>query len=166
MHNFFAILLVVGIICSTLVCSAVDDNIGYSVLLTEAATNKGAVCLDGSPARYYINPSSTNPYKFAMFIQGGGWCSGLYNSNGDGFDSCWDRTHERFGSTKNDPNTHDLNVPFLENNPISNPLLYSWTKIFVRYCDGASFSGDVTEPLQHNKDTNKYLFFRGKRILD
>nr|CAB3475066.1 unnamed protein product [Digitaria exilis] len=39
---------------------------------------------------------------------------------------------------------------------------YNWNKVFVRYCDGASFSGDAED---EDQDGNK-LQFRGLRIWD
>ncbi|KAH9320731.1 hypothetical protein KI387_015370, partial [Taxus chinensis] len=36
---------------------------------------------------------------------------------------------------------------------------YNWNRVFVRYCDGSSFTGDVEEVNQVTK-----LHFRGKRI--
>ena len=43
------------------------------------------------------------------------------------------------------------------------PDFYSWNRVFVRYCDGASFAGDS----QHgDQDGNGKLFFRGRRIWE
>ncbi len=40
-----------------------SDNIGHRVLLTDAAKNNGAVCLDGSPGEYYFaNGTESNKY--------------------------------------------------------------------------------------------------------
>ena len=45
----------------------------------------------------------------------------------------------------------------------TNPLMYNWNKIELRYCDGASVSGDKTTPTKVGNDT---LHFRGRSILD
>ena len=50
-------------------------------------------------------------------------------------------------------------------NSIENPLSYNWNKVFVPYCDGASFSGSVDQPVASNK-TNDVVYFRGKDIMD
>ena len=50
-------------------------------------------------------------------------------------------------------------------NSIENPLSYNWNKVFVPYCDGASFSGSVDQPVASNK-TKDTVYFRGKDILD
>lgn len=52
----------------------------------------------------------------------------------------------------------------LSGDPAINPDFYDWSKARVQYCDGASFSGDVSEPQKTND--GKLLFFRGRRILD
>ena len=33
-----------------------------------------ALCLDGSRAAYYLHDAGTNPQKFVIFFEGGGWC--------------------------------------------------------------------------------------------
>ena len=43
-------------------------------LLTEAAAEKGAVCLDGSPAGYYFRKGKgLDARKFLLVFNGGGW---------------------------------------------------------------------------------------------
>jgi len=51
----------------------------------------------------------------------------------------------------------------LSNKVKYNPDFYNWTKVFVPYCDGASFTGNREKPLKVKK---KLLYFRGRRILD
>lgn len=53
----------------------------------------------------------------------------------------------------------------LSYNSIENPLAYNWNKVYVPYCDGASFSGDVEKPVGSNK-TKGEVYFRGKAILN
>ncbi|XP_044962472.1 pectin acetylesterase 5-like [Hordeum vulgare subsp. vulgare] len=48
------------------------------------------------------------------------------------------------------------------NDRSQNSDFYNWNKVFVRYCDGASFSGDAE---YEDQDGNK-LFFRGLHIWD
>jgi len=47
-------------------------------------------------------------------------------------------------------------------------LVLTWAVISAfRYCDGASFSGDKTEPFMYNTSTGTQpLYFRGRRVLD
>lgn len=42
-----------------------------------------------------------------------------------------------------------------------NPDFYNFNVAYFMYCDGASFSGDVSEPVNVNGTT---LYFRGFRI--
>ena len=53
----------------------------------------------------------------------------------------------------------------LSYNSIENPLAYNWNKVFIPYCDGASFSGNIDEPVKSN-ETKGEVYFRGKAILD
>ncbi|KAJ0936843.1 putative pectinacetylesterase/NOTUM [Helianthus annuus] len=39
--------------------------------------------------------------------------------------------------------------------------LYNWNRVYMRYCDGASFTGDVEEV-----DHDNNLYFRGARVFD
>ena len=47
--------------------------------------------------------------------------------------------------------------------PAVNPLSGA-TRVWLGYCDGGSFSGDVDAPVPYNATVN--LYFRGKRILE
>lgn len=52
--------------------AAVPPNVANLTLLTDAAKNQGAVCLDGSPAAFYLRPE-VETQKFFIFQEGGGW---------------------------------------------------------------------------------------------
>jgi hypothetical protein len=43
-----------------------------------------------------------------------------------------------------------------------NADFYNWTKAIVKYCDGASFSGDVGAAVEYD---STLLYFRGERVL-
>jgi hypothetical protein len=56
---------------------------------------------------------------------------------------------------------------------MENPLTYNWNKVFIAYCDGASFSGSADEPVysgdyeyMHKTYNGKMLYFRGNDILE
>lgn len=53
----------------------------------------------------------------------------------------------------------------MDSDPSLNPTFASFHRVIFWYCDGASFSGDRTEPF-HYKPTNQTLYFRGKRVLE
>ena len=55
------------------------------VLLSRAAKENGAVCLDGSPGMVYVRKGSGDgANKWYIHHQGGGWCESL--------DDCLDRS--------------------------------------------------------------------------
>eukprot|EP00051_Salpingoeca_urceolata_P032722 m.17053 g.17053 ORF g.17053 m.17053 type:complete len:403 (+) comp5379_c0_seq1:64-1272(+) len=129
-------------------------------LLPAAAASKGAVCLDGTPGGYHFRGGS-EAKKWMFHLQGGGWCTSL--------EDCYKRSKTDLGSSKNfakdgfinyyDGGDHGL----FSNNCTVNSLFCNWTMAYVRYCDGASFSGDVGAPVATSDGD---IFFRGRRVLD
>merc|ERR1740121_2855490 len=120
----------------------------------EAPTN--AKCLDGSPALYYWRKGTgTGINKWYIWQQGGGWCYDLK--------SCVERSKGQLGSTKDDKPSISFNVGYQSMDQKVNPLMYNWNSVFIRYCDGASVSGDKVTPTVVGNST---LFFRGRAILD
>ncbi|KAG2587316.1 hypothetical protein PVAP13_5NG134000 [Panicum virgatum] len=123
--------------------------------LLAAAHDKGAVCLDGSPPGYHLQTGSgAGSRSWLIHLEGGGWCNTVR--------SCSGRRTTDLGSSK----FMQTRINFtgtLSNDPALNPDFYSWNRVFVRYCDGASFAGDS----QHgDQDGNGKLFFRGRRIWE
>jgi len=125
-------------------------------LLADAARKDGAVCIDGTPGAYYFRPGSgSGADKWYIHHEGGGWC---YNSA-----ACYSRSLTDLGSSKNYPNTATINYGYFSTNPTANPLMYNWNSVYLKYCDGGSFSGN-------NETTDNYngheLHYRGFRILN
>ncbi|CAL4951103.1 unnamed protein product [Urochloa decumbens] len=117
------------------------------------AHDKGAVCLDGSPPGYHMQTGSgAGSRSWLIHLQGGGWC--------DTVRSCSSRSMNYLGSSKFMQRQINF-TGILSNDPALNPDFYSWNRVLVRYCDGASFAGDS----QH-EDGNSTLFFRGRRIWE
>ncbi|MCL7035946.1 hypothetical protein MKW94_014179, partial [Papaver nudicaule] len=86
------------------------------------------------------------------YLIGGGWC--------DTVEKCDSRKGTALGSSK----FMDLKVPFtgiLSKDESQNPEFFNWNKVKIRYCDGASFAGNQSEP-----ETSTGLFFRGQLIWD
>ncbi|RVW55609.1 Pectin acetylesterase 12 [Vitis vinifera] len=81
-------------------------------------------------------------------FKGGGWCNTIR--------TCVFRKKTPHGSS-----THmEKLIPFtgiLSNRAEENPDFYNWNRVKLRYCDGASFSGD-------SQNEAKTLYFRGQRI--
>ena len=90
MHGALASLLGAALLCVAL---AQDGAPGTGFFLTDAAKNKGAVCLDGSPSAYYLSPGSgAGADKWYIHMQGGGWCRSLKD--------CLGRSTTDLGSSK------------------------------------------------------------------
>ncbi|KAL6853552.1 hypothetical protein ACP4OV_019581 [Aristida adscensionis] len=121
--------------------------------LVADAHDKGAVCLDGSPPAYHLQRGSgSGSNSWIIFLQGGAWC--------DTVQSCSHRKMNELGSSK-----FMKPMPFygiLSNDQPQNPDFYNWNRVYVRYCDGASFAGDT----EHEDQTGNKLFFRGLRIWE
>ncbi|KAL7122509.1 hypothetical protein ACP275_01G049500 [Erythranthe tilingii] len=112
-----------------------------NITLLSNAVEKGAVCLDGSPAGYhYAKGYGDGANSWMIYLPGGGWCGRKQ--------SCIDRVKysPMLSSTKNiTQETFDF---------------YNWNRVFIRYCDGSSFMGDVKKV---DPETN--LHKRGSRIF-
>ena len=115
---------------------AASETVATRVLLH----GPGAVCLDGSPAGYYISPATDPAASRSFYIhhQGGGWCQNMTE--------CIARAQTRLGSSTSWPSEmvlpdHETHVLMNRNRTI-NPLTASWNHVWVPYCDGGSFSGN------------------------
>lgn len=141
-------------LCSLLFLVALLQARGVPVRITYVRNNavaRGAVCLDGSPPAYHLDRGfGTGINNWLVHIEGGGWCNNVT--------TCLARKNTRLGSSKQ----MAKEIPFsgiLSNKRRYNPDFYNWNRIKVRYCDGASFTGDIEAV---NPATN--LHFRGARV--
>ncbi|KAK1279854.1 hypothetical protein QJS04_geneDACA004727 [Acorus gramineus] len=130
---------------------AVTDSLLVGLTLIPSAASKGAVCLDGSLPGYHIHRGyGSGANNWLIQLEGGGWCNNLR--------TCIYRKTTRRGSS----NYMEKQLPFtgiLSNRPDENPDFYNWNRVKLRYCDGASFTGD-----SQNEAAN--LYFRGQRIWE
>ena len=117
--------------------------------LIQGADSKGAVCLDGTVPGYHLDRGfGSGADSWLIHLEGGGWCNTIRN--------CVYRKNTRRGSSKYMENQ----IPFtgiLSNKPEENPDFFNWNRVKLRYCDGASFSGD-------SEDESAQLQFRGQKI--
>jgi hypothetical protein len=102
------------------------------------------MCLDGSPVAFYhrraIEPRST---RFFIFLEGGGWCSDGSNPGpDDNFEPCDKRADTDTGSSKAYASTVSDYGGILSADEKINPEFYKDHHIFVKYCDGSSFTGE------------------------
>ncbi|ERM94809.1 hypothetical protein AMTRI_Chr03g144330 [Amborella trichopoda] len=134
-----------------LVISLKADGFFVDITYVTTAVAKGAVCLDGSPPAYHLDKGSGSGINnWLVHVEGGGWCSNVT--------TCFSRKNTRLGSS----NQMVKQLAFsglLGNKASMNPDFYNWNRVKVRYCDGASFTGDVEEV-----DPATKLHFRGGRI--
>ncbi|XP_047939087.1 pectin acetylesterase 8-like isoform X2 [Salvia hispanica] len=130
---------------------ATDDPLLDVIFITDAAA-KGALCLDGSPGAYYFSPGFDDGVdNWIVYLPGGAWCGSV--------GGCLEKTKNPRGSNINAEPTQ-LALPFLRPNKTINPDFYNWNKVFILYCDGASFMADIDAV-----DPETKLYFRGRRIF-
>jgi len=123
-------------------------------LTADAAGPDHAKCLDGTPPVYYHIPGwGDGADKWFIHQQGGGWCYSI--------EDCVGRSKGSLGSTSKDPKTRTLGGGYFAYDNTTNPLMWNWNKIEIRYCDGASVSGDRVD-----QEPSSKLWFRGRAILD
>ncbi|KAF4359393.1 hypothetical protein G4B88_024060 [Cannabis sativa] len=127
---------------------------GYNPLmvgltLIHGAGAKGAVCLDGTlPGYHWHRGYGSGANNWLIQLEGGGWCNNVRN--------CVYRKKTRRGSST----YMEKLIPFtgiLSEKAQENPDFYNWNRVKLRYCDGASFTGD-------SEHKGAQLQFRGERI--
>ena len=125
------------------------------VRLEEAATREGAVCLDGSPAAYYMEAATreADADKWVLYFQSGGWC---YKE-----EDCLERSRTNLGSSRGLAATISPGG-ILSGSAKENPDFGTWNRVVLVYCDGASFAGDAAAPAVVNGTA---LYYRGYRNL-
>ncbi|KAL3613814.1 hypothetical protein CASFOL_041888 [Castilleja foliolosa] len=124
-----------------------------NITILENALETGAVCLDGSPAGYHFSKGFGDGVdNWIVYLPGGGWC--------DTTELCTERVLKKpwVASTKNMTITHFEGI--LSSTQDCNPDFYNWNKVYLRYCDGSSFTGDVEAV-----DPATNLHYRGSRIF-
>lgn len=134
-----------------------SPNAAYFFGFDEGLYNN-ARCLDGSMAGYYLR-NGTNKYLF--YFEGGGWC---YDQNCEAptqsgtIQNCKERAEGRLGSSKTWPKVQDSYLTgMLSADASKNPVFHDWTLVYLPYCDGMSWSGNLMV---------EGLHFRGRAILD
>jgi hypothetical protein len=144
----------------------------------------GAVCLDGSPATYYMRNATTvgSLNKWVIYLEGGAWCVGenAYDTNAYKgnpncvLESCEVRTTYKWGTTNSSKNAYDadyldfdaitvVHQDFFNWDCSTSPTLCEFNLVWFRYCDGGSYSGNRSEPVITSNGVT--LYYRGARIL-
>uniref|UniRef100_A0ACD5XGW9 Uncharacterized protein n=1 Tax=Avena sativa TaxID=4498 RepID=A0ACD5XGW9_AVESA len=136
-----------------LLCASPQEPVGLTLL--DCATEKGAVCLDGTPAGYHLQRGAgSGSRSWLIHLEGGAWCSTV--------ERCSNRTKSMLGSSNFMKPIQFAGSGILDSDQQLNPDFYNWNKVYVRYCDGASFSGDSEGRAQDGST----LHFRGLHIYE
>ena len=135
---------------------------GYMHLnLLNNTASSGAVCLDGTPAGFYFAPATSKEHAndWQIYFEGGGWC---YNEI-----DCWSRSFNELGSSFGWAATATIGG-LLSSDCMLNPDFCGFNRVWLRYCDGNSFSGNRDAPVSVTGLDGgvKKLYFRGRRIID
>ncbi|CAD6238621.1 unnamed protein product [Miscanthus lutarioriparius] len=119
------------------------------ITILKSAVSDGAVCMDGTPPAYNLDPGSGAGSKsWIVNLEGGAWCNSA-------------KTCQLTKSSGRGSSDHmDKEIPFtgiMSSSSAVNPDFYNWNRVKIRYCDGGSFAGEA-----YDKDTG--IYFRGQRI--
>ena len=126
-------------------------NVGPAEFI-KLSSETGAACLDGSPFGFYFRKSSTGSTQWTVGIQGGGWC---YDEK-----ACLHRANTTLGSSKAWGKTFECNCRNVRD---TSGFADDCNCVYLRYCDGASFSGYTDKPVAVGGGK---IIFRGMRNLD
>ena len=132
-------LLTLFLLLSFLAATFAQDADLYNLILHPR--DRGAACLDGSPAGMYIHEGNgPNKNKFMIYFDSGGFCGA--GSLSDTIESCYKRSFTSLGTTtvyKQQKSYEGYGL--LSPKPEENPTFHDWTKIFAIYCDGSEHQG-------------------------
>nr|GMC56780.1 pectin acetylesterase 8-like [Ipomoea batatas] len=126
---------------------SIRTDASVPTFILKSAVDEGAVCLDGSPPAYNWDAGKGEGARnWLLHLQGGGWClnSTLYQTFDYSVQHCASRVYAYLGSSLHMPATENL-TGILSSDPKNNAF-YNWNRVFIRYCDGGSFAGDVEQP--------------------
>ena len=116
-------------------------------MLPPPATDGDAACLDGSAYGYYALPGKVAD-KWVVLLQGGGWCFGL--------EDCFARTQPAYAGGGLGSSKYWQSWYWAYN---FGPAFADWGALYLPYCDGGGFAGDVRGPVPYNASVS--LHFRG-----
>ncbi|CAH9084641.1 unnamed protein product [Cuscuta europaea] len=135
-----------------LLTEASQQNV--SLTFVDRAVEKGSVCLDGSPSVYYFDQGEGQGLdNWLIFLEGGGWCSTQ--------SECKQRSETKYGSSTLRDQYMDFEASLLSNDSQENPKFYNWNRVYVPYCDGSSFTGNMEAV-----DSVTNVTYKGLRIFE
>jgi hypothetical protein len=159
------------LVAGNYISSAFGDEI-WKLYKMNLSKFPNALCLDGSPAAFwFLQGSGSGANKFKIHHQGGGWCADendCYSRSLDpllGSSNTWESNPNCDKGSTAQPCSWDGDQGLTDFVESINPVAYNWNKVYLGYCDGASFSGHVPDPVSVNGGKNK-IHFKGRYILD
>eukprot|EP01087_Luapelamoeba_hula_P002282 TRINITY_DN1197_c1_g1_i3.p1 TRINITY_DN1197_c1_g1~~TRINITY_DN1197_c1_g1_i3.p1 ORF type:complete len:440 (+),score=57.45 TRINITY_DN1197_c1_g1_i3:168-1487(+) len=140
MRSLYIGLLFVGLWVLPLANAQLIGDVGSIQWLQES----DAICLDGTPGAYYFAPGSAEgKHKWVIWHEGGGFCTTP--------ETCWARSSRPLGSSQRYQATMPFNaLDQLTSDETVNPMMYNWNRVYIKYCDGASYSGNAQYRYQDN----------------
>lgn len=119
-----------------------------------------ARCLDGSAGAYYWREGK-DPSLVLVFMEGGGWCydPANYPTQEGTISDCRSRSQTSLGSSRSWASKRSFDEGMLASDVSTNPVFHNYSLLYMPYCDGTSFAGNVS-------GTVSGLFFRGLQILE
>ncbi|KAI4347559.1 hypothetical protein L6164_008364 [Bauhinia variegata] len=130
-----------------------EQRLLVNMTLVQNASSLGALCLDGSLPAYHLHRGfGAGANNWLLQFEGGGWCNDI--------ESCLERAKTRRGSTRYMTKL-EVFSGILSNNASLNPDFYNWNRVKIRYCDGASFTGDAVFD-----NGTSLLYFKGQKIWE
>lgn len=126
----------------------------YERIILKDAHSRKALCLDGTPAVYFLRKARDQDKRWIILFPGGAWCSSK--------ETCFARSRTDLGSSKYFPSLAKQGG-ILSSNRSNNPYFHDWNVLYLQYCDGSSFMGNVEKPVAYGKI---YIHSRGFTILN
>jgi hypothetical protein len=168
--------------------AAGSSNLAFSVLLSDYAASSGAVCLDGSPQRYWLQlpASGRNARKWFIHMMGGGWCESEASCAqrafaydcflGSSNPACFThRSNDYVPGVAFNETMDFMDIPavlgarwgggLILSDASVNEFTHDWGKVEIMYCDGGSYTGNSENPtvVSFNGTNNVPMYYRGQR---
>lgn len=126
------------------------------LMTVKNAEERGAVCNDGSPAKYYFRPGTEeNKDKWVIYFKGGGGCGTE--------ETCLKRAEEdEPGLMSSNPYSMTIREDgILSPNPSRNEDFYNWNHVKMMYCSSDNWAGEAEQTIG-----GETWYFHGKAITD
>ena len=140
--------------------SVPDYAEGHRLEVARLASSQDARCLDGSAPLYFLKKGSgSGADKWYVHHEGGGWCVGLEECGlrakaaGEAQKLTKDgpKIYTNLGSTEQFVDSGTLNAAnggYFSSDRTVNPMMWNWNMVYIKYCDGGSFAGNLEQPIK------------------